>query len=205
MDEETKVLLLVDGICYALTGIPLIAIALQSFFSLGAFLYALWLNYSRGYGSLKGDFVECSSLLNRLCALCVYVVILLMGLYSVNMLAWHFSTKYELLSQIHLQLRPRLPLLGTFWDFITVGAMLILPTIFFPFLGGLARNVKAEELGRVRRLLSEASSHEERSYLTLYMSQVMGSLKVTSVADYLVRIVLSAYLGLFMAKALAWL
>jgi hypothetical protein len=204
MGEAGKVLLL-DDVCNALTRVPLIAVAFQAFFSLGGFLYALWLNYWRGHGDLKGDFVEISNLLNRLCTLCAYVVIFLTGVYFANALAWKLSSNYELLSQIYIQFGQRHPWLSVLWNFLTLGVMVVLPTLLFPFLGGLARNVKAEELERIGRLLSRVSSREEKGYLASRMSQVMDSLKLVSVADYLARAASSAYIGLLVAKALAWL
>jgi hypothetical protein len=205
MGEQAKVLLL-SNICFTFMVLPLTTICFQVFLSLSVFLYALWHDYRRGCGSFKGDFMEISSLLNRLFALCAYVVIFFIGIYSVNTLAWHLSTKYELLSQIQLQFLLRLSWISTFWEFIILGVVVILPAvIFFPLLGGLTRNVKAEEMRLIKHRLLMALSYEEKSYLTSYMSQVMGSLKLASIIDYLIRVVFSAYLSLFIAKALAWL
>lgn len=93
------------------------------------------------------------------------------------------------------------PLLGTFWDYLTIGCCIIIPAAtYFSLLENLARNLESEELKKIEYKRLKASTLKERNYLIQYMSEVRSSLRTVSIIDYAARLILVTYLGIFVKE-----
>ena len=203
-EKEKAVLLLFDDI----TGLPfflVMAMSFQVFFTLGVLLYILWANYRRGFGDIKGNFIDIARLVDRLSLVCIYTVIVLIGLYFASSLIFSISHSYEEISKLYFELFLRKePLLGIFWDFFRIIVFIFLPaSLYFSLLGGFTRSLKHHELRRIGKELLRAKSDEERKLLMSYMAEVRTSLRLPSIIDYLSRIAISVYLSFLLAKLVA--
>jgi len=191
-----------------ITGLPfflVMAMSFQVFFTLGVLLYILWANYRRGFGDIKGNFIDIARLVDRLSLVCIYTVIVLIGLYFASSLIFSFSHSYEEIGKLYFELFSRKePLLGIFWDFFRIIVFIFLPaSLYFSLLGGFTRSLKHHELRRIGKELLRAKSDEERKLLMSYMVEVRSSLRLPSIIDYLSRIAISVYLSFLLAKLVA--
>lgn len=196
-------IMIVDDITF-LPFVFLAAFIIQVIFTLGVFVFSLWYDSRFSISSFKGEFFKVSSSINKLCGLCFYVILYLIAVYTTNKLAVSFSAHYEPLMKMYFEIGyKKEPLLGTFWDYLTIGCCMIIPAVtYFSLLGNLARNLESEELKRIEYKKVRANTLEEKNYLIHYMSEVRRSLRTVSIIDYIARLILISYLGIFVRSFL---
>jgi len=199
MTEEVKIMVLSDSTFqFAI----LAAFIAQVIFTLGVFVFSLWYNSRYGVSSLKGEFLKISSIINKLCSLYIYVIFYLIALYSIDSLACTLSAYYEPLTKIYYKIGYKTaPIVGTFWRYLVIGCVIILPAVtYFGFLGSLARNIESEELKKINYKILKANTLEEKNYLLSYVAEVRKTLRSISIIDYVARMALLTYLGIFVRE-----
>lgn len=185
----------------------LFALIIPVFAGFGFLLYLFWADSQKRYGSsLKSSFLDAVPSIEKLSEIAMHSVIFLASAVFLNDIVWNHFGRSTILGQIYSGETQEIIFL---YRTLVIGVIVIMPLVlYFLYLGKLANNLKAIELGKIDGKLKRLSPPDSLSSenkediqreiesLLSYRNTVSRSLRWVVGADYGSRMLLLLFIGL---------